>query len=174
MATARSRPSSDSVAHLVERSQLRPGDHIYTWRALGIYSHHGIYTGKKGRKVIHFTGDQAVLKSKSSARIRASSLEEFLEGGSLHMAVYGHTKELLYYMKRSGTCYSDESDLPEKVVKRAETYLDDPDKWDDYNLFFNNCESFAVYCKTGKKQSQQGVLAAIGAYTIGRLFGSDD
>ena len=170
MATAVPRPSSDSLVHAVDGTQLRPGDHIYTWRALGLYSHHGIFTGKKRREVIHFTGDDAVLKNKSAARIRASSLEQFLDGGPLRVAVYGHKETLLYHMKRSGTCYKEGSDTPDKVVKRAETYLDDPDTWGDYNLFFNNCESFAVYCKTGEKQSQQGVVAAVGVFLFGRPF----
>lgn len=29
------------LSHRVERSELKPGDHIYTWRAAYSYSHHG-------------------------------------------------------------------------------------------------------------------------------------
>ncbi|KAI3950290.1 hypothetical protein MKX01_016938 [Papaver californicum] len=39
-----------------QRSDLKPGDHIYTWRVVYAYSHHGIYMG--GDKVVHFTQEQ--------------------------------------------------------------------------------------------------------------------
>jgi hypothetical protein len=29
------------LSNWVERSEIRPGDHIYTWRAVYAYSHHG-------------------------------------------------------------------------------------------------------------------------------------
>jgi hypothetical protein len=29
------------LSHRVERSEMKPGDHIYTWRAGYTYSHHG-------------------------------------------------------------------------------------------------------------------------------------
>ena len=32
------------LSHRVERSEMRPGDHIYTWRAGYTYSHHGTST----------------------------------------------------------------------------------------------------------------------------------
>lgn len=31
------------LSRRVERSELKPGDHIYTWRAAYAYSHHGTY-----------------------------------------------------------------------------------------------------------------------------------
>ncbi|KAG8488875.1 hypothetical protein CXB51_016914 [Gossypium anomalum] len=36
----------------VERSEIKPGDHIYTYKAIFTYSHHGIFVG--GSKVVHF------------------------------------------------------------------------------------------------------------------------
>ncbi|MEO1391251.1 MAG: lecithin retinol acyltransferase family protein, partial [Cyanobacteria bacterium J06634_6] len=41
--------------------------------------------------------------------------------------------------------------IPEVVVKRAKTRLGEK----DYNLFFNNCEHFANWCKTGRNESRQ-------------------
>jgi len=29
------------LSHRVELSEIKPGDHIYTWRAVYAYSHHG-------------------------------------------------------------------------------------------------------------------------------------
>ena len=31
------------LSHRVERSEIKPGDHIYTWRAGYTYSHHGTH-----------------------------------------------------------------------------------------------------------------------------------
>jgi hypothetical protein len=31
------------LSQRVERSEIKPGDHIYTWRAGYAYSHHGTY-----------------------------------------------------------------------------------------------------------------------------------
>ncbi|CAL5018641.1 unnamed protein product [Urochloa decumbens] len=42
------------LSNRIERSELKPGDHIYTWRIAYSYAHHGIYVGDN--KVIHFTG----------------------------------------------------------------------------------------------------------------------
>jgi hypothetical protein len=31
------------LSNRAERSEIRPGDHIYTWRAVYAYAHHGTY-----------------------------------------------------------------------------------------------------------------------------------
>lgn len=41
--------------------------------------------------------------------------------------------------------------IPEVVVKRAKSRLGEK----DYSLFFNNCEHFANWCKTGRNESRQ-------------------
>ncbi|XP_039160359.1 uncharacterized protein LOC120289486 isoform X3 [Eucalyptus grandis] len=41
------------LSNKIERDQLKPGDHIYSWRYYCLYTHHGIYVGEG--KVIHFT-----------------------------------------------------------------------------------------------------------------------
>ncbi|PWA68785.1 LRAT-like domain-containing protein (chloroplast) [Artemisia annua] len=38
--------------HRVDPSEIKAGDHIYTWRTAYAYSHHGIYVGEK--MVIHY------------------------------------------------------------------------------------------------------------------------
>lgn len=30
------------LSHRIERSEMKPGDHIYTYRAIFTYSHHGL------------------------------------------------------------------------------------------------------------------------------------
>ena len=57
------------IFHYVDKTDLKPGDHIYAYRVGGLYGHHGIYTGKRGREVIHFAGEPNRIKSKSTACI---------------------------------------------------------------------------------------------------------
>nr|GFD16754.1 NC domain-containing protein-related protein [Tanacetum cinerariifolium] len=48
---------------------------------------------------------------------------------------------------RGGTCTLAVSDPPEAVVHRANYLLNNG--FGCYNVFKNNCEDFAIYCKTG-------------------------
>ncbi|MEG4940933.1 lecithin retinol acyltransferase family protein [Microcoleus sp. F4-D5] len=57
------------------------------------------------------------------------------------------------YVKEYGKCYSDDS-----VVRRAEGRLGEK----GYDLFSNNCEHFAYWCKTGKYKSEQVEQAECG------------
>ncbi|MBZ4414682.1 lecithin retinol acyltransferase family protein [Myxococcus sp. XM-1-1-1] len=105
---------------------MRRGDHIKVNR--GIYSHHGILVG--ANEVIHYTGE---LASKENAVVRLDPLDRFLSGG---------TPELVQY----GRCLSDD-----EVVCRARSRMGE----NLYDLFENNCEHFARWCKTGERQSEQ-------------------
>lgn len=50
--------------------------------------------------------------------------------------------------QRGGTCTTAPSDPPEEVVHRAK-YLLSGNGFGEYHLLDNNCEDFAIYCKTG-------------------------
>jgi hypothetical protein len=111
-----------------------PGDHILYY--CGTYEHHGIYCGDityKNRAyhdvVIHFEG-----KFKRG-QIRGVSFEKFAKGRDIYVAQY-----------KEGSCFSDHV-----VMDRAISKLGEP----DYNLFGNNCEHFAHWCKTGRKRCGQ-------------------
>lgn len=113
---------------------INPGDHLF-YECAG-YSHHGIYCGDfcynnrfYKNVVIHYQGK---LKS---GQIRGLSYEKFASEKDIYVVQY-----------KEGSCYSDKI-----VVNRAISKLGEP----DYNLFGNNCEHFAHWCKTGKKNSDQ-------------------
>ncbi|XP_057967514.1 protein LEAD-SENSITIVE 1-like [Malania oleifera] len=169
------------LTHRVEREQINAGDHIYTWRAVFTYSHHGIYVG--GSKVVHFTNEQhssrnpplssSLTSSVSSSRFPASSskhqpicptfpdcgfrqpgsgvilscLDCFLGNGSLYLFEYGVASSVFLTKLRGGTCTIAQSDPPEAVVHRAMFLLQNG--FGNYDVFKNNCEDFAMYCKTG-------------------------
>ncbi|XP_077984152.1 uncharacterized protein LOC144438841 [Glandiceps talaboti] len=140
-----------ALLHDVEVADLVPGDHIYVWRALYSYSHHGIYMGKTDgvRMVIHFDGSPGEPKSKESARIRRSRLSEFQETNTIRRYEYG-ASQIECSLKRRGTCCLVESDSAETVLQRARACYDRGLPMDgEYNLLFNNCEHFCLYCKLG-------------------------
>ncbi|PIN12560.1 Phosphatidylcholine--retinol O-acyltransferase [Handroanthus impetiginosus] len=161
------------LSNKISRDELKPGDHIYSWRHSYLYAHHGIYVGNGN--LIHFTrghgqeiGTGTVLdriifssspsnsldppcprcgeQSKSDGVI-SSCLECFLSGGDLYQFQYGVSPALFIAKARGGTCTLAQSDPPEHVIHRAEYLL--KNGFGGYNVFRNNCEDFAIYCKTG-------------------------
>jgi hypothetical protein len=105
---------------------LSPGDHIRVWR--GSYYHHGIFVGHN--VVVHFTD---VRNSKAAASIRQCTVSEFASGGRIERVRYSRC-------------------LPAgDVVGRALGGLGR----NGYNVFSNNCEHFARWCKTGQHASEQ-------------------
>ncbi|CAA3031880.1 uncharacterized protein LOC111412676 [Olea europaea var. sylvestris] len=161
------------LSNRVERSSLKLGDHIYSWRAAYIYAHHGIYVGDD--KVIHFTrrGQEVgtgtvldlLLVSSGPTRSHApcptcvpaeesechgvvsSCLNCFLAGGILYCFEYAVSPALFLAKARGGTCTLAISDPDDDVIHRAKHLLDNG--FGCYNVFKNNCEDFAIYCKTG-------------------------
>ncbi len=110
---------------------MKIADHIRVHRRLaGVpsYFHHGIFVGR-GR-VIHYSGDA---KNKQDASIRRGSIAEFASGADVHVVNY---KDAL---------------TKTEVIFRAESCLGER----DYDLAANNCEHFAVWCKTGRFRSGQ-------------------
>jgi len=160
----------------VDRSDLRVGDHVYSWRSGYTYAHHGIFVGDND--VIHFTRgldqelgagaslitslasssmpkqslscprfpDSCVFQNGNNGVIR-SCLDCFLEGGHVYRFEYGVSKAVLFAQARGGTCTLAQSDPPKTVVHRAEYLLQNG--FGNYDIISKNCEDFAIYCKTG-------------------------
>ncbi|XP_041009205.1 protein LEAD-SENSITIVE 1-like [Juglans microcarpa x Juglans regia] len=166
------------LSNKIERENLKPGDHIYSWRHAYIYAHHGIYVGEGN--VIHFTNgpggqdigigfvlDRIIVssapcyKSYPSVDIPCSScgdqsklngvitscIDCFLSGGNLYRFEYGVSRAFFLAKVRGGTCTLAPSDPPEGVIHRAKYLLQND--FGSYDVSKNNCEDFAIYCKTG-------------------------
>ncbi|KAL0887787.1 hypothetical protein Bca101_011770 [Brassica carinata] len=88
-------------------------------------------------------GDQSILDG-----VISSCLDCFLAGGNLYLYQYDVSKAILVAKQRGGTCTTAPSDPPEEVVHRAR-YLLSGNGFGEYHLLDNNCEDFAIYCKTG-------------------------
>ncbi|PIN17352.1 hypothetical protein CDL12_09988 [Handroanthus impetiginosus] len=153
------------LTNRVERSEIKPGDHIYTYRAVFAYSHHGIFVG--GSKVVHFTRVESSSTSNNEAYsltaecptfpdcgfrqpnsgVVLSCLDCFLRNGSLYCFEYGVSPSVFIAKVRGGTCTTAASDPAESVIHRAMYLLQNG--FGNYDVFQNNCEDFALYCKTG-------------------------
>ncbi|GBG68918.1 hypothetical protein CBR_g3617 [Chara braunii] len=78
-----------------------------------------------------------------------SCLMCFLNGGLLRRHVYGVDWPTKVRMPR-GTCSLSVADDPSAVLRRAHTLMrDSMHGFGDYDHIQNNCEDFAIYCKTG-------------------------
>jgi len=116
------------------------GDHVKVKRMGGLYTHHGIDVGN-GR-IIHFSGE---VGRKRNAAVVLATRSEFAAGGDIEVVSYAS------------------SDSADQVVNRARSRLGES----GYDLFGNNCEHFARWCKTGQKRSEQVADAASGAFGVG-------
>ncbi|WP_217875222.1 lecithin retinol acyltransferase family protein [Pseudoalteromonas shioyasakiensis] len=94
------------------------------------YYHFGIYAGEG--KVIHF----------SRGEVRKDELDVFLEDTGM----FNSDIDIMYFDPE----YSSKYTL-EKSYRRAKSKLGER----DYQLLKNNCEHFAVWCRTGKAVSAQ-------------------
>ena len=88
-----------------------------------------------------------------------SCLDCFLHGGSLYLFHYAVSPAFFLAKARGGTCTLAASDPGHVVIHRAR-YLLDKGGFGAYSLFKNNCEDFAIYCKTG--------LLVETAFSVGR------
>lgn len=113
------------------------GDHLFVY-AWG-YSHHGIDCGDG--TVIHFDGGpwQVLLGGRAGGEpvVCRSGWDEFHQ----NRPIFVRQHEIVF--------------PPDEVVRRAESRLGET----DYRLFRNNCEHFAVWCKTGLVHSTQADAA---------------
>jgi isochorismate synthase EntC len=106
------------------------GDQIYVMRPFGgmqgVYEHHGIDCGDG--TVIHYRKPDD-----AEATISRTTMANFSMGDRIHL-------------KRYQTSF-----IADDVIRRAESRLGEQ----QYELFSNNCEHFATWCKTGNNESAQ-------------------
>jgi hypothetical protein len=127
---------------------LQKGDVIYADR--GLYQHYSIYDSDN--RVIHFSPDKGVEISAENARIRKTTLAEFLKGDGLHVdrTIRTHFP-------------------PGEVVRRARSLAGK--LRGEYNLLFFNCEHFARWYATGEMESEQirwgaAIVGALAVTTV--------
>jgi len=135
-------PLSEEEIDNENKYELEEGDHIYSWMAMGTYSHHGLVlsVSKVSVFIIDFyPHEQRQRKEKDNSdqkedRLRVLNLQEWVK-------FYGRPRKVTYnasYMKRtlyrSGTCCSMESHDSFLVLARAKFLLKSPYPNDDHLL----------------------------------------
>ncbi|CAF3257549.1 unnamed protein product [Rotaria sp. Silwood2] len=140
----------------------RRGDHLYVWRKIRIYQHHGIVVSKEdiiqilSSELIPEKLEKLMIVEQNIHGLNIVTLKEFRcerPFNYLHdIAVARYkTDPMDYYLNRSGTCYLTDR-LPEDViVKNALIIYNDKrqrDIWKTYSLVIKNCEQFAFICST--------------------------
>jgi hypothetical protein len=127
-----------SGAHEAGKTTMAAGDHLYYYRSGSLYSHHGICCGDG--TVVHYESSLWLKLAGTwldpqiaEPTVRRVTLEEFAQGKAVIVRDYS------------------QCDDPQTVVQRALSRLGES----DYDLWENNCEHFAVWCKTGRARSMQ-------------------
>lgn len=150
----------EKLKRLTAEEFLVPGDVIGVSR--GAYEHYAIYAGNN--KVIHYAGESSDFGDKIT--IHEASFEEFLKDGKMYFVVVFDdtcTYRLQSVTKFIISGYFDDSGIQwkekysnEDTLERAYSRIGEA----KYSIVNNNCEHFALWCKTGKSVSTQVRLIA--------------
>ncbi|UJR34973.1 hypothetical protein I4U23_027752 [Adineta vaga] len=154
-------------SHAVEISDLRRGDHIYSWRKGLMYQHHAIVIARsdvpEGYHRTHpipIIEDLMVIENNKteSPCIRIVTLAHFAGNYRIRRVQYsrnGRTDMFVIDIKLRGKVYLQDSLPADDVIKNA-LYLyrrsspTNRPQVENYDFFFHNCEQFAFACSTDK------------------------
>ena len=130
------------------------------------FEHYGIYVGDD--KVIHYDIDPS---DHYKICIHQASMEEFLNGSLVYSIcefpkVYGRpTEEIPFAEFRKKFAHPEKAQTLWDVLKISNYHLYTPEETvirarerigeTQYSLWTNNCEHFAIWCKTGISESHQ-------------------
>ena len=109
--------------------------------------------------MIHFSG--RTKKKKSTTSVTSCTLEEFSNGYQVRLVAY-NVSYATEKAKKRATSHKERSDSATIVLERARYYLNHPNEWPEYDIFDNNCEHFAFFCKTGSMDNPNGQIGVIG------------
>jgi hypothetical protein len=140
----------------------RRGDHLYVWRKVRLYQHHGIVVTKedileKLSTELHPAKlEELMIIEQNIHGLDIVTLKQFRTEVPFH---YAHdigrarykTDPMDYYLNRSGTCYLTDRLSEDIIVDNAIKIYNDKhqrDIWKTYSLVLKNCEQFAFICST--------------------------
>lgn len=166
------------VYYLFPSPQFHENDQFYALTITGIYigDDKVIHFTRRGQEVGTGTVIDVLLVSSGTTRLPTpcptcasnevghgvvlSCLNCFLSGGNLYRFEYGVSPALFLGKARGGTCTLAVADPDDVVIHRAKYLLENG--FGCYNVFKNNCEDFAIYCKTGLLVVDQGTMGQSG------------
>jgi len=151
---------------------LEDGDHIYSWRAMGTYSHHGIVLSVTKVSVVildFYASQQAQNSNGNNSKLSVSDALRVINLNQWRN-LYGKPRKVRYnapYLQRSfyrsGTCCSLECHPNFMVLARARFLLASSPTSDttdgsyipQYHALHANSETLSVWCKTGHYSTLQ-------------------
>ena len=157
---------TEKFKRLTRKEFLEPGDVVGVTRkkALGIYEHYAVYIGDG--QVVHYSGEN--FDFNDSVCIRKDTLKNFLKNDNEYFVLYFDSKISFPRKIQVKTSFNFNDVNPDyrlhltkdkwtrlysaqETVERALSRLGEK----NYNLLLNNCEHFAIWCKTGVQESYQ-------------------
>jgi len=140
----------------------RHGDHLYVWRKLRMYQHHGIVVTKKdileklSPELIPSKLEELMIIEQNIHGLDIVTLKQFRTEFPINYehdigCVRYKTDPMDYYLNRSGTCYLTDRLSEDIIVENAIRIYNDKnqrDIWKTYSLVIKNCEQFAFICST--------------------------
>ena len=152
------------------------GDHLYVWRKVRIYQHHGIVLTEDDVRngiapnLMPSKIEPLMIVEQNLHGLDLVTLKQFRTEHPFH---YEHdigcaqykTDPMDYYLSRSGTCYLTTRLSVDEIVQNAiRIYNDEREReiWKSYSLALRNCEQFAFICSTSVTHvlGEQVLLAA--------------
>ncbi len=142
--------------------ELKTGDIICVDRENGLYEHYAVYIGND--KVIHYASENGDFGGRNT--IHEAPMSEFLRGSNSFFILdfpdnYGKPTMI----KSSASVAMSGVGILENIIKSSIYHLYSPEETvrraksrigeGRYNLATNNCEHFAIWCKTGISESHQ-------------------
>lgn len=160
----------------VSASKAQYGDIIGVHRVGALYDHYGIY--ENDNRIYEYNGDL------SKIDIHVTSLHEFTNGTGSYFVLefpkhYGKPAKIEMCGNISGLVGVNLSGIIDAMLKSEDYHLYSPQETirraksrlgeEEYDLFTNNCEHFAIWCKTGIRESHQinSLLRTISKHNIG-------
>ena len=154
----------NNIKRVVRDDEINFGDVVGVHRMRGLYDHYGIYTGNGG--MIHYAdpsgdfGTNIVVHRTTLEKFKEDSeylfvidFDKFIRKNKVNIfdiiTPLGINVSKLLIALLGSSNYRIYS--PEETVRRAESRLGER----NYSIAMNNCEHFAVWCKTGVSESTQ-------------------
>lgn len=156
----------EKFRRLTRSEFLEPGDVVGVVRkkALNMYEHYAVYIGEG--QVVHYSGTGADFSGRICVHI--DTLADFLKGDDDYFVLFFHksfasprkiqvkTSFNMNDVSLDYQLYLNKGNVfklysPQETMERALSRVGE----DKYNLLLNNCEHFAIWCKTGVSESYQ-------------------
>ena len=156
----------EKFERLTRTEFLQPGDVVGVVRkkSMNLYEHYAVYIGDG--KVVHYSGTGNDFKGE--IRVQLDTLKYFLKDDENYFVLYfdktftsprkiqvktsfnwndvNFDNQLCITNGKTYKIYSDKETVERAFSRVGET---------KYNLLLNNCEHFAIWCKTGVSESYQ-------------------